>query len=181
MSLRTFLCSLALTLAMPAVAQQAAPNAPPASPAATATVKLGGKDVTIKYSAPSMRGRKIMGGLVPFGTVWRTGANDATALHTPVDLTIGDLKVPAGDYTIYSLPDADPAKWLLIINLQTKQWGTEYHAERDLGRVAMQHAVLAKPQEVMSISFEKASKDGRSAELHVRWERTDEWVKVTAK
>lgn len=180
MFFRAAVCSLALTFAIPAIAQQAAPTAPPASPPADASVKLAGKDVTIKYSAPSMRGRKIMGGLVPFGTVWRTGANDATALSTPVALTIGNLVVPAGDYTLYSLPNADPTKWLLIVNKQTKQWGTEYHAEQDLGRVPMHSTKLAKPQEVMSISFEKRSANGKSAELHVRWETTDEWVMVKA-
>lgn len=155
-----------------------AQNAPIASPPAQATASLGGKEVVIHYGAPSMRGRKIMGQLVPFGQVWRTGANDATSLDTPVALTIGNLKVPAGSYTLYTLPAAEPAKWQLIINKQTKQWGTEYHAEQDLGRVPMQHANLPKPQEVMSISFEHTS--GKTTELHVRWENTDESVKVTA-
>jgi len=185
MSLRTIACSLILaatTLITSAPAQQpAAPAGPPPSPAATASVTLAGKSITIHYSAPSMRGRKIMGALVPFAQVWRTGANDATALSTPVALTIGTLTVPAGDYTLYSLPSADPAKWLLIVNKQTRQWGTEYHPEQDLGRTLLQHATLPTPQEVMSISFEHPSKDNKSAELHIRWETTDEWIKVTAK
>jgi hypothetical protein len=172
---------LTVSALLPAVAQAPAAAGPLPSPVAHATVQLAGKEVGIRYNAPSMRGRKIMGGLVPFGTVWRTGANDATALSTPIALTIGTLAVPAGNYTIYSLPNADPAKWLLIVNKQTKQWGTEYHQEQDLGRTPMQHATLPKPQEVMSISFEHISKDGKSAELHVRWETTDEWVKVSAR
>src|SRR5262249_34411586 len=76
----------------------------PLSPPAHTETMIGGKKVSIDYSAPSMRGRKIMGELVPFGQVWRTGANSATTLKTETDLLIGGQKVPAGTYTIYSLP-----------------------------------------------------------------------------
>ncbi len=180
MSLRAIAATLILTIAC--FAQKAElkpdPNAPLPSPVANISVKLAGKDVAIRYNAPSMRGRKIMGALVPFDQVWRTGANDATSLVTAVPLTIGNLTVPAGSYTIYSLPNADPAKWQLIINKQTKQWGTEYHAEQDLGRTPMQHATFPKPQEVMSLSFEHSN--ARSTQLHMRWETTDEWVTLTA-
>lgn len=147
------------------------------SPPAKATVSLDGKAVTINYSAPSMRGRKIMGDLVPYGQVWRTGANAATTLTTATDLMIGDLKVPAGKYTIYTLPAA--GAWKLIINKQTGQWGTEYNQKQDLGRVDMQSSPLASAQELMSISFEKTS--GAKTELHVKWEKTDESVPVVAK
>jgi hypothetical protein len=148
---------------------------PMASPPATTQVSFGGQEVSVKYHTPSMRGRVIMGGLVPYGEVWRTGANDATTLITPVPLHIGALLVPAGTYTLYTLPSA--GTWQLIVNKETGQWGTVYHEAMDLGRVAMKHKTLDTPQEVMSISFEQVGKD--SAELHVRWEKTDEWVKVT--
>jgi len=152
------------------------PNAKPLlSPPATATAPLAGQTVMIHYNAPSMRGRVIFGGLVPWNVVWRTGANPATTLITPIPLHIGRLLVPAGTYTLYTLPNKD--KWLLIVNKQTGQWGTEYHAEQDLGRVELKHHTLDAPQEVMSISFEDVKKE--SAELHIRWARTDESVKVT--
>src|SRR6185369_4058509 len=96
---------------------------PPLSPPAHTETTINGKKVSIDYSAPSMRGRKIMGELVPFGQVWRTGANSATTLKTETDLLIGGQKVPAGTYTIYSLPGEND--WQLIINKQTSQWGTE--------------------------------------------------------
>ena len=105
------------------------------SPPATANVTFAGKTVTIEYNKPSMRGRQIMGGLVPYGQVWRTGANPATSLMTPVPLHVGNLLVPAGNYTVYSVPSQDPDKWMLIINKQTGQWGTEYNQAQDLGRV----------------------------------------------
>ncbi|HEX4750196.1 MAG TPA: DUF2911 domain-containing protein [Bryobacteraceae bacterium] len=90
------------------------------SPPATADVTLAGKQIVIKYSRPSMRGRKIMGDIVPYGQVWRTGANEATTLITPVALRIGTASVPPGEYTLWTLPAE--SGWKLIINKQTGQW-----------------------------------------------------------
>ena len=149
---------------------------PLASPAATASTTLDGKSVVIRYNSPAMRCRTVMGGLVPYGKVWRTGANPATTLVTAAHLKIGTLDVPAGTYTIYSLPGA--STWMLIVNKQTGQWGTVYNQDQDLGRTVMTANPLAKPQEVMSISFEHTH--GRTTELHVKWEKTDEFVAVAA-
>ena len=146
------------------------------SPAATTSVTLAGQTLTINYNTPSLRGRHLGGPeIVPWNQIWRTGANPATTLITPVSLHIGTLLVPAGTYTLYSLPTAN--KWMLIINKQTGQWGTEYHQEQDLGRVELKAHTLPSSQEVMSISFDDIKKD--SAELHIRWETTDESVKVS--
>ena len=101
---------------------------PPAampSPPATANVSVAGGTITIKYNSPQMRGRKIMGALVPYGKVWRTGANPATTLITSVPLKFGALLVPAGTHTLYSLPSEDA--WQLILNNQTGQWGLTYN------------------------------------------------------
>lgn len=171
-----------LTLAKPVSAQmdnmnmKADAKKPLPSPPAIANVSLDGKAITIKYNAPSMRGRKIMGDLVPYGTIWRTGANPATTLITAASLKIGTLTVPAGTYTLYTLPST--GKWLLIINRQTGQWGTVYDMSKDLGRTPMTGEPLPSPQEVMSISFEKTQ--GATTQLHVKWETTDEYVTVTA-
>jgi hypothetical protein len=146
------------------------------SPPAEADVTLNGKAIAIHYNTPFMRGRKIMGGLVPYGQVWRTGANPATSFKTAVDLKIGDASVPAGAYTLYTLPSE--GVWKLIINKQTGQWGTEYDKTQDLARINMQKKMLTSPQEKMSISFENTH--GGSTELHVRWETTDVWVPVVA-
>ena len=145
------------------------------SPPATASATVGGGTIDVRYNTPHMRGRKIMGGLVPYGQVWRTGANPATTLITSVPLKFGDLTVPAGTHTIYTLPGPD--KWQLIINNQTGQWGTVYKQDMDLGRTPMTAKPMSSPQEVMSISFENTTPD--STEMHVRWETTDEYVKVT--
>ena len=149
---------------------------PLASPAATATVDLAGKTLTIKYNAPSMRGRKIMGGLVPYGEEWRTGANPATTLITPVDLMIGTLKVPAGTYTLFTLPSE--GTWQFIVSTKTGEWGIPYPKGSDLGRTPMMKRTLASPQEVMSISFEHT--EGKKTQLHVKWETTDVYVPVVA-
>ncbi|MDQ2834573.1 MAG: DUF2911 domain-containing protein [Acidobacteriota bacterium] len=146
------------------------------SPAAKAEVTLNGKAITIKYNSPRVRGRKIMGGLVPYGKVWRTGANPATTLITETNLKIGTLDVPAGTYTLYTLPNAD--HWLLIVNKHTGQWGTEYTESDDLGRTPLTGKSLSAPQENMTISFENTH--GDSTELHIKWETTDESVSVKA-
>ncbi len=147
---------------------------PLASPPAKAHVELNGKAVTIDYNMPSMRGRKIFGGLVPYGKVWRTGANPATTLKTAADLTIGTATVPAGTYTLYTLPSE--STWKLIINKQTGQWGTKYDQSQDLARVDMQTSKLPTPQEQMTISFENTH--GTHTQLHIRWADTDAWVSV---
>lgn len=173
---RSFVLALASTLlASAALAQQ---GKAPLSPPATAETSLGGQTITIKYSAPSMRGRKIMGGLVPWGEPWRLGANAATTIVTPVDLKIGDLMVPAGTYTLFALPTS-AKEWKLIVSKKTGEWGIPYPEGNDLGRTPMMVGTLPAPQEVMSLSFEKVK--GKTAELHMKWETTDAWVKVEAK
>jgi DUF2911 family protein len=147
------------------------------SPPGTAECTINGKKVTIEYSRPSMRGRKIMGALVPFGKVWRTGANEATSLTTEADLDIGGAKVPAGKYTLYTLP-AEGA-WKLIINKQTGQWGTEYDQKQDLARVDMKTAEpLPVPVEQFTISLDQTSNS--SADLVLEWEKTRVSVPVKA-
>ncbi|HWZ52264.1 MAG TPA: DUF2911 domain-containing protein [Granulicella sp.] len=154
-------------------------GAPLASPARHAQVSFGSGPaaINISYNSPSIRGRKIMGGLVPYGKIWRTGANPATTLVTTADIHIGTLAVPAGTYTLYTLPGQQD--WLLIVNKQIGQWGTEYHQDKDLGRVPMQAAARTSPQESMSISFENTTSD--ATQLHIRWENTDRYVPITLK
>lgn len=174
--LSTAACTAVLATA--SLAQAPAKTMP--SPPATATTTLGGQTVTINYNTPSLRGRHLGGPeIVPWGEVWRTGANPATTLVTGTNLKIGTLEVPAGTYTIYTLPAAPGTPWLLIVNKQTKQWGTEYHQEQDLGRTPMTAKPVSPQQEVMSISFENVH--GKSAELHVRWGDADESVRVEAR
>jgi hypothetical protein len=157
------LASLAAT-AVVLIAQQK-----PLSPPGQASLTFAdGKTVTIDYSRPSMRNRKIFGGLVPYDEVWRTGANAATSLKTNVDLNIGGTHVPAGSYTLYTIPGM--SSWQLIINKQTGQWGTEYNQSQDLVRVPMQVTQRSSGLELFTISFDKTS--GNSATLKLEWENT---------
>jgi Protein of unknown function (DUF2911) len=146
------------------------------SPPGTADCTIKGKKVTITYSRPSMKGRKIMGELVPYGKVWRTGANEATTLTTEAALNIGGAKVPAGAYTLYTLP-AEGA-WKLIINKQTGQWGTVYNQDQDLARVDMTKTEITVPVEQFTISLDQASND--SCDLTIEWEKTRASVPVKA-
>ncbi len=176
-NLAKLICSALFTTILTSTAFAQNNGKPPLSPPAKASVSLNGRTVTIDYSAPSMRGRKIFGGLVPWGQVWRTGANAATTLKTDVNLRIGTLGVPAGTYTLYTVPEEHG--WTLIVNRQTGQWGTQYDQSKDLGRVKMSEGVVpSSPVETFQIKFENTR--GNSTELHLEWETTNVFVSVTA-
>lgn len=147
-----------------------------ASPPADTSQTVEGKKVSIHYNAPSKKGREIFGGLVPYDQVWRTGANPATALKTEANLKIGTATVPAGSYTLYTLPST--GIWKLIINKQTGQWGTKYDQSQDLARVDMKKTTLPSPQESMSITLDPFQ--GKRSTLHVKWDTTDVSVPVTS-
>src|SRR5882724_253693 len=148
-----------------------------ASPPAETSVTVNGKQITIKYSAPSMRGREIFGGLLPYDSVWRAGANSATSLHTTGDLMIGGLAVPKGDYTLYVWLDKN--QWQLIVNKQTGQWGTEYNQAQDLGRVKMTMSKPPAPIEKYQMTL--SSEGGAKASLKLAWENTIATVPITVK
>jgi len=146
-----------------------------ASPRKSATATVGGKTVTVDYGAPSVKGRKILGDLVPFGQVWRLGANKATHLTAEGDIVLGNLTVPAGTYTLFAQPEA--GSWTLIVNKKTGQWGIPYkpeYKESELGRVPMKVAKTAALVEQMTISL-----DG--GQLKVEWENTSATVALKAK
>jgi hypothetical protein len=175
------------TLAASALAQQPSAATAPAqpqqqdkskrpSPPGTADCTINGKKVTIEYSRPSLKGRKLGTDLAPYGKVWRTGANEATTLTTAIALDIGGAKVPAGTYTLYTLPSE--GTWKLIINKQTGQWGTEYHQEQDLARVDMKKQEIVVPVEQFTIALDQDSND--SADLNLEWEKTRVFVTIRA-
>lgn len=147
------------------------------SPHETSDVTLAGKQITVTYGRPSIKNRKIMGGLVPYGKVWRTGADEATTLTTPVDLNIGGADVSAGKYTLWTLPSE--GTWKLIVNKETGQWGTNYHEAQDLTRVDMQKSSLPQPLDEFTISWKKQG--DHSADLVLEWENTRVSVPVRAK
>lgn len=163
-----------LTLAgIALVAQQDKSSRP--SPPAKAECKLqGGKDITIDYSSPRAKGRKIFGGLVPYGQIWRAGANEATTLAIGSDVTIGGKPVPAGSYTVFTIPGED--KWTLVISKKTGEWGTAYPGpDNDLARIDMKVSKLAAPVENFTIALDPAA---AGCTLKMEWETTGASVDI---
>jgi hypothetical protein len=169
-----FLFALAFA-ATSVLAQQDKSQRP--SPPATAKCELaGGKTVTIDYSSPRKKGRNVFSDVVKYGQVWRTGANEATTFVTTADVMVGSAHVPAGSYTLFTVPGKD--KWTLIISKKTGEWGTEYPGEKeDLARVEMKAGTASAPVENFTISFEK-SRDG--CDLTLAWDTTTASVHVGA-
>jgi hypothetical protein len=164
---RTAFALLLVLGTLMAVAQQDKSKRP--SPPGTAQFTFSdGKKITIDYSRPFKKGRRIYGGLVPYGKVWRTGANEATSFVSEKDIDVGGTRVPSGSYTLYTLPSE--GTWKLIINKQTGQWGTEYDQAQDLARINMKKEPLPQAVEQFTISFEPAS--GDSTTLRLDWENT---------
>jgi len=166
----------ALLCATQTVAQQDKSQRP--SPPAQAQCKFSdGKTITVDYSSPRAKGRKIFGDLVPYGEVWRTGANEATTFVTSADLSVEGKDVPAGNYTIFTVPTAN--NWTLIINRKTGEWGIPYKYQSDeLARVPMSASKTSGPVEDFTISFEPS---GAACTLQVSWENTQASVKFTEK
>ncbi len=147
------------------------------SPPATAKCDLpGGKSITVDYSSPRVKGRKIFGAdIVPYGEVWRTGANDATTFVTTADVRVGGKPVPAGKYTIFTVPNKD--KWVLIISKKTGEWGIPYPgADSDLLRADMNASSTSTPVENFTIAFDKGDKD---CTLRIEWENTRATIAIS--
>jgi hypothetical protein len=168
-----FVVGMIFTLTIFAACQGGKP-----SPAASASCDLGGgKTIKTAYSSPRMKGRKIYGDLVPFGEVWRTGANEATTFVSSGGVVVGGKTVPAGNYTLFTVPTAD--KWTLIINKKTGEWGIPYKYESDeLARVDMKASKLPSPVENFTISYEKS---GNGCTMQIDWENTRASVDISAK
>ena len=156
--------SLLTCLALAVAASVSIVAQPPGSPHETVSGAVDGAKVSIEYGRPYMRGRKIVGGLVPYGRVWRTGADQSTTLTTDAPLVIGGAAVPAGKVSLYTLPS--PQGWKLIINKQTGQWGTEYNEAQDLARVDLTARTLTAPVDQFTIKI-----DG--GQLKLAWELTE--------
>ena len=147
------------------------------SPPAETSVTIAGKAIRISYSAPSMRGRKIFGGLEPYGRVWRAGENSATGLHTDANLDIGGLSVPKGDYTLFVY--LDPNQWQLVVSKETGEWGLDYNQSRDLGRLKMEMSKPPKPIEAYKMTL--SSVGANKGKLQLAWENTIAEVPITLK
>jgi hypothetical protein len=184
---RTFGCAIAIAaIAALSLAQQQLrfkrKQNNPLSSAHEVSATINDRLLVLSYSAPSVRGRTIFGedGIIrkdPTWPVWRAGSDEATSFHTDGELTIGGLKVPPGDYTLFVLPE--PGKWQLIINKQTGQWGLEYRQDRDLGRVPMTTAKAPAPIETL---YMKVIREGANrGRLEMGWADVVAFVNFTVK
>lgn len=136
-----------------------------------------GKSIAVNYSSPRMRGRRIFGDLVPYGEVWRAGADDATSFTTTVDLLAAGKNIPAGRYTLFTLPT--PAKWTLIVSKQIGEWGIPYPgAQYDLTRAEMKVSKLPAAVENLAISFDAT---GTTCAMKLDWETTRAAIDFTEK
>ena len=178
---------IVLALALSVAAQQTPPDKSkrPSPPGAADCKFADGKAVHTDYSRPYMKGRKIYGGLVPYGKVWRTGANEATTFVTDTDVTINGTTVPKGSYTIFTVPAEAPGKWKLIVNKATGEWGVNkqegytYDAT-ELARIDMNATTaLDAPVEQFTISLPNKGSD--TCTLRLEWEKTRAEVDVVEK
>lgn len=148
------------------------------SPPAQATCDLGGgQTLTVDYSSPRAKGRKVFGGLVPYGQVWRAGANEATSFVTTANLSVGGKDVPAGSYTLFTVPEQN--KWTLIVSKKTGEWGIPYPGEgSDFVRTDMTVRSLAQPVENFTITLVK---NGGRCTMLMAWENTQAGVQIEKK
>ncbi len=149
----------------------------PSPPASTSCDLGGGKTITVDYSSPRAKGRKVFGGLVPYGEVWRAGANEATTFVTTADVSVGGKTVPGGNYTLFSVPGQD--KWTLVISKKTGEWGVPYPGpDSDFARVDMKVSQLPALLENFTIAFDKT---GGGCTLRMEWETTRASVDISKK
>jgi hypothetical protein len=149
----------------------------PSPPASTNCGFPDGKTISVDYSSPRANGRKIFGELVPYGKVWRAGANEATTFVTTADLAVDGKTVPAGSYTIFTIPNPD--KWTLIISKKTGEWGVPYPGEaNDFARLDMTASKLPSPSENFVIAFDSA---GGTCTMHLDWETTRASITIREK
>ena len=154
---------------------QADKSSRPSPPAKASCSLPDGKTITVDYSSPRAKGRKVFGGLVPFGEVWRAGANEATTFVTTSDVMVGGSHVPAGSYTLFTIPNKD--KWTLIVSKKTGEWGIPYPGQADdLVRVDMKVSATSSPVENFTIAFDKAAS---GCALRMEWETTKATVDIS--
>lgn len=162
-------CALGLLVSATARSQAPKIEIPQPSPAGTVQQRVGVTDIEVKYHRPSMKGRKIFGGLEPFGETWRAGANEATTVTFSTGVKIGETDVPAGTYALFAV--LDPKEWTVIFSKKSDQWGAySYDAKDDAARVKVPVVTLSPAVETFTIDINDIRSD--SATLNLIWENT---------
>lgn len=175
LALSCLILTAAAAVVSPASAQEARIEFPAASPAASLKQRVGLTDLELTYSRPSVKGRKIFGDLVKFGEMWRTGANSNTVLKFSDPVNFGGKEVPAGSYSLFTIPGEK--EWTVLLSSDTKQWGTgTYKKETEVARFTTVPATLATPVETLDIGLDQLTQD--SAMLTIAWEKTRIAIKL---
>lgn len=143
------------------------------SPAVAAVFKQNGLEMEVNYCQPAKKGRAIFGSLLPYGQVWRTGANEATLITFSKDVLLAGKPLKAGEYTLWTIPN--PNEWTIIINAETGQWGTSYDESKDVLRVNVPSAT--KPEAIESFKIDFTPQSG-GADMILRWDMTEVAVPV---
>jgi hypothetical protein len=146
---------------------------PPASPAKEASAKAGGSDITMKWSAPSVKGREIWGALVPYDKIWRTGANAATTFSTSKNIKVNGNNLPAGTYSFFTIPGK--TEWTVIFNKQTDLWGTSDYKEAD-DALRFKISPKAESESTEQLAF-AINKNGK---VSFNWEKVSFEIEVSA-
>ena len=178
--MKTLLVLPALLLVASVLVAQEKPRV---SPHETVKANVDGNELILVYGRPytkdpkSGEPRKIWGGLVPYGKIWRMGADEATLLTTDKAIMLGGKLIEAGTYSLFLLPEEAGAQ--LIVNKETGQWGTKYDQGQDVARIDVKTSALEKPVDQFTITIEK--NDGSGGQLKLMWEKTSLWVLFSAK
>lgn len=159
---------LAITvMSLTMVVSFAAAAAAQAGPRGTSTITVKGKTISVEYGRPSLRGRSTdeLLGKLPAEGFWRLGSNKVTSLKTGIDLALGNVAVPAGEYSLWMQKQADNS-WKLVFNKQVGQWGTEHDASQDFASAAVKQSTNPKPVEMLTLTLHKA---GNGGNLTIEW------------
>lgn len=159
----------AIMVSTAALADTAKLEFPAASPPCTLKQRVGLTDVEINYSRPGVKGREIFGSMIPYGKVWRTGANAATKLTFSTDVKLNGHEIPAGSYALVTIPDKD--EWTVIINKGSDQWGTyKYDEKNDLVRFKVKPINIGYSLETLTIDVDNIKDE--SADIRLVWDKT---------
>lgn len=162
-------CTIAFLLALIMASSHAQISIPQPSPIGTITQEVGLTDISIAYSRPSMKGRKIFGELAPYNEVWRTGANASTKIKFSDEVMVEGNKIPAGEYALYTIPGKE--EWTIILNKNTSLWGSDgYEQEDDAARFTVKPVTTPAPTETFTITIGALAMD--AAQVGILWENT---------
>ena len=167
------LAIILMTLMLPNLLKAQTDKSKRPSPAATATGKIGDAAITIDYSSPSVKGRKIFGGLLPYGKTWRAGANEATTFTTDKDITVEGKKLPAGKYSFFATPGEN--EWTIFINSETGQPGVKQGGDANMDPAKTVLTVVVKPKKLTALN-EKLEYYVNGNGFGLKWEYTDVFI-----